>query len=166
MYTQTFIIKRPVSNWPLIYWLPGQDSVTTVGTSCFSLRNLPFGFLTQHVREAFPPTWSAESSLRVPQRGILANKKAHAKKHGPFVCWLPGQDSVTTVETSCFSLRNLPFGFLTQHVREAFPPTWSAESSLRVPQRGNLANKKAHAKKHGPFVCWLPGQDSNLQPSG
>jgi hypothetical protein len=29
---------------------------------CFSLRNLPFGFLTQHIRGALPPTWSAEFS--------------------------------------------------------------------------------------------------------
>ena len=36
--------------------------------------------------------------------------------------WLPGQDSVTMVETFCFSLRHLPFGFLTQHIRGAFPP--------------------------------------------
>ncbi len=35
--------------------------------------------------------------------------------------WLPGQDSVTTVEAYSFSLRNLPFGFLR-------PPIWSAES--------------------------------------
>ena len=30
--------------------------------------------------------------------------------------WLPEQDSVTTVETFCFSLRNLPFGFLPQQI--------------------------------------------------
>jgi hypothetical protein len=43
---------------------------------------------------------------------------------------------------------------------------WSAESSLRVLQKGILANKMAHAKSMGLFVCWLPGQDSNLQPRG
>jgi hypothetical protein len=37
-----------------------------------------------------------------------------------------------------------------------FLPIRSAESSLRVLQSGKLANKKAHAKKHGPLVCWLP----------
>jgi hypothetical protein len=55
-----------------------------------------------------------------------------------------------------FSLRNLPFGFLTQHIRGAFPPTWSAESSLRVLQRGNLANKKAHAFSTGPLFAGSP----------
>jgi hypothetical protein len=44
--------------------------------------------------------------------------------------WLPGQapfdrltaDLVTTVETFCFFLRHLPFGFLTLRIRGAFPP--------------------------------------------
>ena len=49
----------------------------------FSLRNLPFGFLTQHICAAFPPTRSAESLLLVLQRRILANKKAHAYSIGP-----------------------------------------------------------------------------------
>jgi hypothetical protein len=40
-----------------------------------------------------------------------------------------------------------------------FLPIRSAESSLRVLQSGKLTNKKAHAKKHGPFVCWLPVVD-------
>ena len=37
---------------------------------------------------------------------------------------------VTTVETFCFSLRNLPFGFLAQHLRGAFPPL-SGRRNLR-----------------------------------
>jgi hypothetical protein len=51
-------------------WLPGQDSVTTVEICCFSLRNLPFGFLTQHIRGAFPP---------YPVGGILASSPAIGK---------------------------------------------------------------------------------------
>jgi hypothetical protein len=58
--------------------------------------------------------------------------------------------------TFCFSLRNLPFGFLMQRIRGAFPPTWSAESSLRVLQWRKLANKKGPCFWHGPFVFWLP----------
>jgi len=44
---------------------------------------------------------------------------------------------------NCFSLRNLPFGFLTQHVVGLFLPDRSAESSLRVLQKGKSANKKS-----------------------
>jgi hypothetical protein len=106
----------------------------------------------------FPPTWSAEFLLQVLQCRKLANKKGPCFWHGPFGCWLPGQDSVTTVETFCFFLRNLPFGFLTQHIRGAFPPTWSAESSLRVLLSGKLANKKAHALGKGPLFAGSPGR--------
>ena len=53
----------------------------------------------------------------------LSKKGVISSDITPFASkWLPGQDSVTTVETFCFSLRNLPFGFLTRHIRGAFPP--------------------------------------------
>ena len=61
------------------------------------------------------PNRSAESSLRVPQRGILANKKAHAFEQA--LCLLApragllrqAQDkSVTTVETSVSSCVTSP----------------------------------------------------------
>jgi hypothetical protein len=62
----------------------------------------------------------------------------------------------------CFSLRNLPFGFLTQLIRAAFPPTWSAESLLLVLQGGNSANKKAHA--YAQALCLLAPR-AGLEPA-
>jgi hypothetical protein len=62
--------------------------------TCFSLRTLPFGFLTRHVRAAFPPTWSAESSLLVLQGGILANKKAHVFGMGPLFAGSPNSGAM------------------------------------------------------------------------
>jgi hypothetical protein len=85
-------------------------------------------------------------------------KAAYPSKGDLFDNWLPGQDSVTTVETFCFSLRHLPFGFLTQRVRAAFPPTWSAESSLLVLQKGILANKKAHTHVRASLFTGSPGR--------
>ena len=55
--------------------------------------------------------------LALTNTAYQKEKAASSKKDGLFEIWLPGQDSVTTVETFCFSLRNLPFGFLTQRIR-------------------------------------------------
>jgi hypothetical protein len=55
---------------------------------------------------------------------------------------LPGQDSVTTVETYCFSLRHLPFGFLTQHIGGAFPPYSVGGLLASSPASGKISKQK------------------------
>jgi hypothetical protein len=70
--------------------------------------------------------------------------------------WLPGQDSVTTVETFCFFLRNLPFGFLPQHIlccSSSHPVGGILASS---PANEKSANKKGPYYRTGLVVCWLP----------
>jgi len=81
--------------------------------------------------------------------------------------WLPGQNSfdvlkinsVTTVETFCFFLRNLPFGFLTQHVVGLFLPPGRWNPRFESCYRENWQTTRPMPKKHGPFVCWLPFVD-------
>ena len=82
-----------------------------------------------------PP--SSELVLREAKEGkltkVLPEPRIRLKRepaHGPRFNLAPrvgpfdklSVNLVTTVETFCFSLRNLPFGFLPQHVRGAFPP--------------------------------------------
>ena len=68
-----------------------------------------------------PP--SSELVLREAKEGKLTKflvREILAPRVGPFDKL--SVNLVTTVETFCFSPRTPPFGFLPQHVREAFPP--------------------------------------------
>ncbi len=48
-----------------------------------------------------------------------------------------------------------------------FPPCSVDGILASSPANGKISKqKRPMLKKHGPFICWLPGQDSNLQPSG
>ncbi len=100
-----------------------------------------------------------------PQSEILANKKAHTFSTGPLFT-APRAGLGYYGRGFRLSLRSLPFVFLTPDFVGLFLPDRSAESSLRILQWGILANKKAYAFRIDPFVYWLPGQDSNLQPTG
>jgi hypothetical protein len=80
-------------------------------------------FMHIEISLIYEPIINTDSPNQCPMfQEDLKEKAVSQKKDSLFEIWLPGQDSVTTVETFCFSLRNLPFGFLTQHILGAFPP--------------------------------------------
>ena len=72
------------------------------------------------------------------------------------IVWLRGEDSVTTVETFCFSLCDLPFRFLPQNVQAAFPP-YSVDGNLASrPAMGNISKQKGPCCWHGHFCLLAP----------
>ena len=109
-----------------------------------------------------------EDWLTSPVFEILRNldKKGPYLTYGPRCLLAPRAGLGHYGRNSRFSLRHLPFGFLTRHIRGAFPPTSVGGILASSPAMGKSANKKGPYYPYGPLVCWLPGQDSNLQPSG
>jgi hypothetical protein len=69
-----------------------------------------------------------------------------------------GQDSVTTVETLSFSLRNLPFGFLSWHILCRSSSHMVGGILASSPAIEETANKKAHTIVRASVFAGSPGR--------
>ena len=71
--------------------------------------------------------------------------------------WLPGAGFGHYGRNICFSLRNLPFGFLARHVRGAFPPDSVGGILASSPAKGNRQQtKKGPCFSQGPHCLLAP----------